>query len=114
MKKRKCFLWFPIRFTTYEVVNNHEDLELVITKGLLSKHIEKVKLYKINDLTFDRSFFEFFFGVAEIIVSSSDNSAKTLYIEKIRGAKEFMKELDELIQQDRKRVNITYTETNVI
>lgn len=115
-KKRKCLWWFPIRFTTYTIEENHGDLELVIRSGLISRNINKIKLYRINDLTYDRSFGNFFFGVANIIVSSSDQSSRhsNCEIEKIHGAREFLKILDEHVHKERQRVNVQYTESNVI
>jgi uncharacterized membrane protein YdbT with pleckstrin-like domain len=111
--RRKCWLWFPIRFTKYEVVEKYDDLELVITKGLISKNIEKIKLYKINDLTYRRTLGNFIFGVANIIVESSDTSLRSCKITKIRCAKQFLQELEEKVNQERKRVNVVYSETNL-
>ena len=64
LKRRKCWLWFPIRFTKYEVMEKNGDYELVITTGLLAKHINRIKLYRINDITYDRTIGNFFCGVA--------------------------------------------------
>ena len=116
LKRRKCWLWFPIRFTKYEVVEKNGDYELVITTGLLAKHINRIKLYRINDITFDRTLGNFFCGVANIILSTSDQSSKYsgCTISKIRHAKDFMQKLEDLVQSERTRVNVTYSETNVI
>jgi len=116
LKKRKCWLWFPIRFTTYSVIEKNGELELVIKSGLLSTHINKIKLYRINDLTYNRTIGNFFCGVANISVSSSDQSSKYggASISKIHGAKEFLRELEDLVQEERQRMNVRYTESNVI
>ena len=116
LKKRKYWLWFPIGLTTYEIEKRDDDYELVITKGLLSKHIDRIKLYRITDLTFERSIGNWFCGVANIIVHSTDPSGTSKYssnktIEKIRGAKDFLSQLETLVQQERKRMNVKYSET---
>lgn len=112
--RRKCWLWFPIRFTKYEIIKKNEDLELVITKGLIAKNIDKVKLFKINDLTYNRTLGNFLFGVANIIVDSSDSSAKRCKIAKIRGARQFLELLEERVNEERKRVKVSYSETNLV
>ena len=112
--RRKCWLWFPIRFTKYEVIKKYDDLELVITKGLIAKNIEKIKLFKINDLTFNRTLGNFVCGVANIYVESSDTSARTLKIAKIKKAKQFLQELEEHVNNERIRVNVVYSETNIV
>lgn len=116
LKKRRCVLWFPISLTTYEVVKSREDYELIIKSGLIARHEEKIKLFKINDTTFDRSLSNFFFGVGNIILESSDASSRygRCCIQKIHGAREFQKQLEDLVFAERKRVNIKYTENNIV
>ncbi len=116
LKRRKCWLWFPIRFTKYEVMEKNGDYELVITKGLLAKHINRIKLFKINDITYDRTLGNFFCGVANIKLETSDQSSRYsgCTISKIRHAKDFMQHLEDLVQDERKRMNVTYSETTVI
>ena len=115
-KRRMCFLWFPLRFTTYELVNRNNEFELVITSGLLSKHINRIKLYRINDLTYDRSLGNWLFGVGNIIVSSTDpsNHSSHIRIEKIREAKDFLDTLERFVRKERQRMNVGYQETNII
>ena len=53
LNRRKCWLWFPIRFTFYEIEKKYDDIELKITSGLLSKKVEKIKFdnrYYRNDI----------------------------------------------------------------
>lgn len=116
LKKRKCWLWFPICFTKYEVMEKHGDLELIVTKGVLSKKIDRIKLYQINDISYTRTIGNFFCGVASLILSTSDQSSKYrgCTIKNIRGANQFMQELEDLVQKERKRMNVTYSETTVM
>lgn len=115
-KKRKCFLWFPIRFKTYSIVKgNNGDYELHVKSGLLSSHLDKIKLYKINDVTYHRSFGNLFFGVANLIISSSDKSSRgTITIEKIHGVKDFQEKLEDLVSEERQRINVAYRETEIL
>lgn len=114
LKKRKCWLWFPIRFTKYEVKQQFDDIELVITTGLLAKREEKIKLYRINDISYHRSVGNFFFGVGNLTISSSDRTSSTTEITKIRRYKKFGNKLEELIYNERKRVGVSYSEANIV
>lgn len=111
---RKCFLWFPIRFTKYQVVKSYDDYELIIHKGLISRSEEKIKLFKINDVGYNRSLGNFLFGVGNLTISSSDSSARRTSITKIRNYKDFGKKLEDLIYSERKRMNVIYSENNII
>lgn len=111
---RKCWLWFPIRFTKYEVVKNHDDYELIIHTGLIAKREERIKLFKVNDLSYHRGLGNWICGVGNITLRTSDVSTRTFTIEKIRRYRDFGFKLEELIDAERKRVKITYTETNII
>ncbi len=115
-KRRQCRLWFPIKFTKFYVEENNlsKDLELVASKGLLSKSIEKTKLYKVNDISYNRGVGNFFCGVANLVVHSADTSSPALHINKIRKAKKFMKYLEDTIALERKRMNVGYNETTVL
>lgn len=115
-KRRECRLWFPIRFTKYYVEQNNlsKDLELVVVRGLISKKIEKTKLYKVNDISYDRGVGNFFCGVANLTVHSADASTPALRVNKIRKAKKFMKFLEDTIATERQRLDVKYTETNIV
>ena len=112
--RRKCFWWFPIRFTSYEIVKNHDDYELVIKSGLLNNREEKLKLFKVNDISYHRSLGNFLFAQGNITLSTSESGSRYVEISKIQGYKEFGKELEELAYKERERVKVSYTETNVI
>lgn len=114
-KRRKCFLWFPIRFSKYELNKNFSDeLELIVTTGLIVRRIDKIKLFKINDISYKRTVGNFFCGVATVTVHSSDSSAPTQELIKIKRAKKFMEILERNIAEERTRMKIAYRETNII
>lgn len=114
-KRRKCFLWFPIRTSKYELVKNFSDeLELVVTTGILMKRIEKIKLFKITDISYQRSFGNLLCGVGTLTIHSSDASSSAQLIPKIRKPKQFMEMLERCIANERKRMKVGYTETNVV
>lgn len=109
-KRRKCFLWFPIRMATYTIQEGFDDIELVVETGLIFKKIEKTKLFKVSDISYERSVGNFFFGVACVKIHSSDASCRVIYMHKIRKARVFMEEIEKIVADERKRVNIGYRE----
>ncbi len=115
-RRKKCKLWFPISFTKYYIEENRlsKELELVASYGLISKRIEKTKLYKINDISYQRGVGNFFCGVANLTLHSADASCPTLRIEKVRKARLFMSFLEEKITAERIRMNVGYNETTVL
>ena len=115
IRKRSCLLWFPIQLKSYTLKKVYDDWELIFVKGLISKHEEKIKIYKINDITYHRSFRDFFFGVGNLTIESSDESCDgKLEIVRIHGYKRFGKTIEQLTHEERKRVNIKYNETSII
>ncbi len=116
-KKRECFLGLPITFTTYKLVKvNDEDIELHIKSGLISVSTTKVKLYKVTDVDYNRGFFDFFFGVGNLVLKSNDKSSRggTFYIDYIHGAKKFAELIEDYVMSERKRMNVTYREVEVM
>lgn len=113
-RARKCWLWFPIRFTTYSVVKNCYDYDLVITRGLINKRVEKIKLYKINDVSYHRDARDFFLGVGRIILYSADTTSEICEISDIHHYKQFGERLEKYISYERERLGIGYNEANIL
>ena len=114
LNRRKCWLWFPIRFTFYEIEKKYDDIELKITSGLLSKKVEKIKLFKIQDISYSRSLGNLICGVGNVKLLSGDVSTPVITITKIKKAKEFMEKLEKMIHEERTRVGVVHQESNII
>lgn len=112
--KRKCFMWFEIRFTTYTILKNNGDYELVVNKGLISKHIEKIKLFKVLDVSSSRSIGQAIFGTGSIRLHSTDKSASYIEIENIHNYMEFAVQIERLAAEEKERLQVKYHETNII
>ncbi len=114
LNRRKCWLWFPIRFTFYKVERKYDDVELIITSGLLSKKVEKIKIFKIQDISYSRSLGNLICGVGNVKLLSGDVSTPVITITKIKKPKQFMEELEKLIHDERNRVGVIHHESNMI
>lgn len=113
--RRKCFLGLPVRLTKITVEKGASgDLELIIEKGLFKKSIEKVKIYKIRDTAYFRSFFQFFMGVGNVMIWSSDSASSKIYLTKIRKGNKFTKYIEERASAERKRLNVRYSEASIL
>ena len=95
LQRRKCKFGLPIGLTKYEVIEKYNELELVITKGIISKRISKYKVKDISELSYSRSFFNFFFGVANVKVSF--NTRVVVVLSKIKKADDFISKFEEIL-----------------
>ena len=61
----------PFTFTTYTL----RDSDLIISSGVLTKRKNNVKLYRITDVSTERSLIQRIFGLTTIIVDAMDKSS---------------------------------------
>ncbi len=62
---RKHFMWFPFSFTKYQLSNDR----IYTQKGLLNTKYDEVLLYRIVDITLQRSLAQKIFGTGTIILT---------------------------------------------
>lgn len=79
-KARKRYLGLPISFTRYAVSEDR----LFLSIGFLNIKDEEVLLYRIRDLSVNRTLGQRIFGVGTITVASSDKSQPTLLIKNVK------------------------------
>lgn len=68
-----------VRRTRYRVTNYRIDYE----RGLLSKSIDTLELWHVNDIRFRQSFVDRVFGVGSIVVDSDDRSTPHLELKSV-------------------------------
>ena len=105
-----AWTWLTIRSIRYELTtqrfrNSH---------GILSRRTEDLELYRIKDSSFSQSLFERIFGLATIVMRTSDPSTPTVSISSIsaREAQDVREQIRALTEElrDRKRVReVDYT-----
>lgn len=79
-KDRKRYLGMPLSFTRYAISEDR----LFFSEGLLNIRDEEVLLYRIRDLSVNRTVGQRIFGVGSITVTSSDRSQPTLVIKNVK------------------------------
>lgn len=103
-KKRWLLFGLPFTFTKYTLTKE----KMLIDTGFLNMKQEEIRLYRILDLTLNRSFFQRIFGLGTIICKTSDKSVPVLELKNIRKSSDVKEQLSTLIEEERvnKRVSV--------
>ena len=101
-RKRILFLGLPWSFTRYSVSKDR----FFVSKGFFSIKDDEVRLYRIMDISLERSFLQRLVGVGTIKVCSGDKTMGDFEIKNIKRPKATKELLSELVekQRDVKRV----------
>ena len=101
-RKRILFLGLPWSFTRYSVSKDR----FFISRGFFSVKDDEVRLYRIMDISLERSFLQRLVGVGTIKVCSGDKTMGDFEIKNIKRPKATKELLSELVekQRDVKRV----------
>lgn len=102
--KKRPFLGLPISFTKYSLTED----KLYIETGFLNKKQEEVRLYRIMDMTLNRSLGERIFGLGTIHCCSADKSTPEFDIKLIKNSADVKELLSDMVEaeRDRKRVSM--------
>jgi len=102
-RKRLKFLGLPWTFTVYTL---NED-KLLIDSGFFNRKQEEIRLYRILDMTLERSFGQRIFGLGSIVCNTSDQTTPVIEIKNIKKSREVKETLSDLVERERvsKRVS---------
>lgn len=96
-RKRWAFLGLPWTFTKYSLTKER----LIIQKGLFSISEEETRLYRIMDISLQRSFSQRLFNLGTIRLCSSDKSLGDFELKNVKRAKEVKELLSQSIEEQR-------------
>lgn len=96
-KDRKHHLWFPLSFTKYWI----EDESLYIEKGLLSTKLDETLLYRVTDITLQRSLAQKIFGTGTLILQVRVDATPELLLENIKRPYETRKMISKMVEEIR-------------
>lgn len=68
--------WWKSRGTHYRVTSRR----IVVETGVLSKRLEQIDLYRINDYTVERPFLQRLLGTGNIVLKAMDKTSPELYL----------------------------------
>lgn len=100
---KKRYLGLPISFTNYSLTKDR----LSVKRGFLKTKLDDVLLYRIMDISMDRTFGQKIFGVGTITIHARDKSTPTLKIENIKNVTSFSRYLSDLVEQVREQKRVT-------
>ncbi|MGI6020702.1 MAG: PH domain-containing protein [Lachnospiraceae bacterium] len=105
-KKRWTFFALPLTFTKYSCTKE----KLLIESGCFSKKEEEIRLYRIIDMTLERSMFQRLFGVGTIKCDTVDRSTPVLLIKNVRDSRNVKELLSDAVEAERVRKRVTSRE----
>lgn len=88
--------WIELRCNRYRLTTER----LTLMQGVFSRRMEELELYRVKDITFEQPFFLRLFGLATLVLDTSDQSRPVILIRAIPKAQE----LREQIRQDVERL----------
>ena len=95
--RKRTIFGLPLSFTKYSVT----DEILYISKGFFNTTEDEVRLYRIMDLSLNRTLGQKLFGVGTIHCCSADKTLKDFDIVNIKKSKEIKALLSDLIEKQR-------------
>lgn len=75
------YAWAKSRSTHYRITSQR----IVIDRGLVSKSMEQVDLYRVVDYSVEQPFGQRLVGTGTLVLETEDATAREIRIEKIRG-----------------------------
>lgn len=103
-KDRKRFLGMPLSFTRYALSEDR----LFLSVGFWNIKDEEILLYRIRDISSNRTLWQRLFGVGTVTVTSSDKTTPTLILKNIKNPIDVKELLHQQVEEmkTRRRVRI--------
>ncbi len=105
-RKRLLLFGLPWTFTKYVCTSE----KFITESGILSTKEDEIRLYRIMDLTLERSFLQRIFGLGTIICDTSDKSSPKLTIQNIKDARNVKELLSEAVEKERVKKRVSSRE----
>lgn len=109
-KKRTTLFALPLSFTKYRL----ETDRIFVTKGLMTTSYDEVRLYRITDVSLQRSLLQKMFGTGTIKCSSSDKTLGDFEIKNIKNSEDVKELLSERVEQERLARRSIYAGENIV
>ena len=105
-KDRKRHLGLPLSFTRYSL----SDDRLFMSSGVLNIRDEEVLLYRVSDISLNRTIFQRLFGVGTVVVYSSDRSTANLELKNVRDPVTVKELIHKQVEEIKIRRNVRMSE----
>lgn len=104
--RKRVWCGLPWTFTKYELSKE----KLVIRTGFFTQNQDEVRLYRILDLSLQRSLSQRIFGLGTIRCNSVDKTMKNFEIKNIRDSENVKNRLSDLIEEARRANRVSSRE----
>lgn len=105
-RKRLTLFGLPWTFTKYICTSE----KFLIQSGVFSTKEEEVRLYRILDMTLERSFLQRIFGLGTIVCDTVDKSSPKLVIKNVKNSRKAKELLSELVEKERVKKRVSSRE----
>lgn len=105
-RKRWTFLGLPWTFTKYTCTAE----KFIVESGIFSTKEEEIRLYRILDLTLERSFWQRIFGLGTICCDTVDKSSPRLVIKNIKNPRNVKELVSEAVEEERMKKRVSSRE----
>ncbi|OUP20860.1 hypothetical protein B5F29_05370 [Lachnoclostridium sp. An196] len=102
-RKRWLLFGLPWTFTKYTCTPE----KFVVQSGILKQREDEIRLYRIMDLTLERTFLQRIFGLGTIICDTVDKSSPQLIIRNVKDSRRVKDLISNAVEEERikKRVS---------
>ena len=104
--RKRTIFGLPWSFTVYKLTGE----KIYVTTGFFSKHEEEVRLYRIMDLSLNRTFGQRIFGLGTIHVCSADKSTPEFDIKSIKDSEKIKNMLSDMVEDERVKKRVSNRE----
>ncbi|MBD5135598.1 MAG: PH domain-containing protein [Lachnospiraceae bacterium] len=101
--RKRTLFGLPWSFTVYSLTNE----KLLITTGFFNKHEEEVRLYRIMDISLNRTLGQRIFGLGTIHVNSADKSTPEFDIKSVKDSEKIKDMLSDMVEEERMRKRVS-------
>lgn len=105
-RKRWTFFGLPWTFTKYICTSE----KFIVESGVFSKKEEEIRLYRIMDLTLERSFVQRLFGLGTITCDTVDKSTPKLCIKNVKDSRRVKELISEAVEKERVKKRVSSRE----
>ena len=103
---RKRYLGMPLSFTRYGLSEDR----LFLSVGFLNIKDEEILLYRVRDISVNRSLGQRLFGVGTVTITSSDKSNPVLEIKNIKDPTTVKELIHDQVEEMKDRRRVRYSE----
>ncbi len=107
--RKRNWMGLPWTFTRYGLDNER----FFVDKGFLSIKSYEVRLYRVTDVSLERSLWQRIIGTGTVLVHSSDRTLGNFKIRNIKNSVEFKELLSEKVEKERESKRV-YTRENMV